>query len=139
MGIGWLWIYTHSNNPEPLARANERRAFIFYSRWRTILLWTSSIYSAICAFHHKRQARRTLLALPDHLLRDIGMFRTGSDVRDEEVCRLTSRNRAAKTPDKNTCKNTNHDQPENVLIIDFDCTRIGAETAMRESSKNAHG
>ena len=135
MGIGWLWIYTHSSNPEPLAKANERRAFIFYSRWRKILLSTGSIYSAICAFHHKRQVRRTLLALPDHLLRDIGKFRTGSDVRDEEVCRLTSWNRQAKTPDKNI----NHDQPENVFIIDFDCTQISAETAVRESGKSAHG
>ena len=139
MGIGWLWIYSHSDNPEMLARENERRAFAIYSRWRAVLLWTGNVYSSIFVIYHKRLARRTLFALPDHLLRDIGMYRTGSDVQVEEVRRLASRNKAETTPYKNTNKNIDQDQPESVLIIDFDSTQKKVKPQCARPEKNGLG
>ncbi len=120
MGIGWLWIYTHSDNPEMLAKANERRAFAIYSRWRAILQCTGDFYAAICAYYHRLGARRTLLALSDHLLRDIGMYRTGSDVRVEEQHRLARWKKADATRARNANKNINHDQSRSAEIIEID-------------------
>ena len=88
MGIAWLWYYTHSTNQESLTIANEYRAFTFYARWRSVCQWGHSLYSRYCAYRRQHIARQSLLALSDHLLQDIGMYRTGTDVKLEEVRRV---------------------------------------------------
>lgn len=97
MGIAWLRRYTHSANPEPLAIANEHRSFVLHARWRIAVRWVSRLYAVFYEYRRKRIARRALLALSDQLLRDVGMFSTGTDVQVEEVRRLPLKGSVIRT------------------------------------------
>lgn len=83
MGIGWLWYFTHSTDADGLRSANERRAATVYARWRAVLGWAAALGSRSRNEwddrRRERAARRELHALPDHLLRDIGLWRDGID------------------------------------------------------------
>ena len=103
MGIGWLWIYTHSDSAETLARENENRAFVIYHRWKKGVQWVAGKYSDFIDSRQKRLSRRTLLTLSDHLLSDIGMFRSGYDIQTEQHGRIKP-----SAPSKSTTRVIHH-------------------------------
>ena len=83
MGMQWLWFYTDSTNPDSLKKSNEDRAFAVYSRWRSMFRWVGSLYDGYRQSRQERADCRELLALSDHLLRDVGLLRIGSDFQLE--------------------------------------------------------
>lgn len=87
MNIAWLWHYTESSNIESLRIMNEKSAFIIYARWRIMLRWTGYLYTPIRLYLQKCATHRTLMALPDYLLTDIGMYRSGNKIAVEVVSR----------------------------------------------------
>ena len=64
MGIGWLWIYTHSDNPEALIKENESRAFVIYSGWRAIIRYGAYVYEKIEEYRCKHFLRCLLYTSP---------------------------------------------------------------------------
>ena len=88
MNIAWLWHYTESSDSESLRIMNENSAYTIYTRWRTVLGWARCLYSPIRLYLQRRATHRTLMALSEHLLADIGRYRSGNQIAVEIVSRL---------------------------------------------------
>ena len=101
MNIAWLWHYTNSNNPEALRIKNEKNAFAMYARWRALVRWTSQLNTFFYLYFQKRAARRKLMSLPDYLLSDIGMYRSGNEIKVEMIRPADSKKSAVLTSNNN--------------------------------------
>lgn len=136
MGIGWLWIYTQSDNPDALAKENESRAFAIYTRWRAIVRRGTRLNTYVRDYYRKRVLRRTLLSLSDHQLQDIGMFRTGSDVRIEKSGRLTRPKKNAAGRGRPRNKSATKVKSESAVITEIDQFRKKPEPITYEPELN---
>lgn len=85
MNIAWLWHFTDTTNTESLRTTNEKNAFAAYARWRALLRWTARLYAPIQLSFQKRATHAKLMALPDYLLTDIGMYRAGNEIKVDVV------------------------------------------------------
>ena len=87
MNIAWLLYYTQNRDTESLRTMNESRAFTLYARWRAVPGWASSLYAPVRRHLQRRAAQKILMTLSDHLLADIGMYRSGNIIAVVDVNR----------------------------------------------------
>ena len=101
MNLAWLSYYTNSDNVDALRINNEKNAFATYARWRAVIRWISRLYTFLHLYFQKRAANRKLMSLPDYLLTDIGMYRSGDEIKVEMVRPVNSETTAVVMSDDN--------------------------------------
>lgn len=81
MSIGWLWHFTHADNPNALPARNAQSAAAIYSRWRRVhrrfedFAW--QLRTTWRTWSRQRAGHKALNELSAHLLRDVGLQRLG--------------------------------------------------------------
>lgn len=118
MVITWLSYYTRSLSPITIDTANEKQAFAIYTRWRSMRGLVVRLYDRYRTVYQQRSERHALLALPEYVLKDIGMFSTGTEVLVESVPPLTRRTTGATSRPYKTGRNVHVGVPDVCTVSD---------------------